>query len=68
MNDDNRETGVPSNEHIWEDLHTLAQQLHVFKQRISQRQTAFMRGADELRQAEQRCQRLISELAEIHPE
>ncbi len=67
MNDDNEETGVPSNAHIWEDLQTLAHQLHVFKQRISQRHAAFLRGADELRQAEERCDKLLHELAEVQP-
>ena len=58
---------VPSNDHVWDDLQTLAHQLHAFKQRIAERHAAFLRGADELREAEERCDKLLRELAEVHP-
>jgi len=69
MNGDTSDTAdtVPTNAHIWEDLQTLAHQLHVMKQRISQRHAAFMRGADELRQAEERTDKILRELTEIKP-
>lgn len=56
---------VPSNDHVWADLESLIAQVHAFKKRTHDRRAAFIHGADELRQVEERCDQLLGELARI---
>jgi len=54
---------IPGNRHVWDDLDQLTAQVHTFRHRVAERRKAFLAGADELQEALDKCDRILTELA-----